>query len=158
MAKTGQNDEQDKMLEMSKLNQEIGLLNNQFKDLLFENRKKQRMIQDENEALDKAIEDLLQTFDQRVEELQTKIESMSIAYESETEQLRRLEGLYPELKLDYDKVLEQQKLKQKEKSKVEAAVIIQTWWRECCKQKIITKTKTNTAENKKPKKAKTMKK
>uniref|UniRef100_A0A1A7WYN0 Dynein regulatory complex protein 10 n=1 Tax=Iconisemion striatum TaxID=60296 RepID=A0A1A7WYN0_9TELE len=159
MAKKDEKEEQDKsMLEITKLNQEIGQLNAQFKDLLFENRKKQRIIQDENEALDMAIEDLLQTFDQKFEELQTKTESTTMAFERETEEMKKLEGPYSDLKLEYDKVLEQKKLKENKKLKIQAAIIIQTWWRECCKQKIITKTKKNTAESKKHKKAKTVKK
>ncbi|XP_041854916.1 dynein regulatory complex protein 10 [Melanotaenia boesemani] len=122
---------------LTSLQQEIDKLNIQLKSLMLENRQVERNIQEKNEILRKEIENLIQVFDDKMEETQTKLDRTESEYANEQEVLKELEKTFPALEVKYNQILEKRRLAEEKireemkelELKTKAAIIAQSWWR-----------------------------
>ncbi|KAK2902161.1 dynein regulatory complex protein 10 isoform X2 [Channa argus] len=140
------------------IQQKIDQLNIQLNNLILENRQAERILQEKNEKLKNNIEYLLQSFDNKMEDIQRDLETNECENELQEEELRRLEKSFSVLKVEYDQIQERRWLaeeKRKEemrelKLKTKVAIFIQAWWRGYS----VRKSLKNKGKNKKAKKSK----
>ncbi|XP_054904896.1 dynein regulatory complex protein 10-like [Poeciliopsis prolifica] len=112
-------------------------LNQELLTLMSENRKAERILQEENDGLKRETENILQTFDRDMHEIQTKLELMEKNYEMELEEVRKLQEPYSILEEKYIEIQEKRRVaeekRQEEMRKLEqktkAALTIQAYWR-----------------------------
>ncbi|KAM9360656.1 dynein regulatory complex protein 10 [Symphorus nematophorus] len=137
---------------------EIDQLNNQLNTLIREHREAERELQEKNEKVETEIEDLLQTFDKKMEEKQAKLEINTMELEREEEELRKLEKSFSVLEVEYNQIMEKRRLAEEKRIeemkelelKTKAAIFAQAWWRGYCTRKALK----NKSKGKKAKKGK----
>ncbi|XP_016530393.1 dynein regulatory complex protein 10 [Poecilia formosa] len=134
-------------------------LNLELLTLMTENRKAERILQEENDGLRKETENILQTFDKDMHEIQTKLERMEENYGKELEEVRKLQEPYNTLEEKYNEIQEKRRLAEEKRQeelrklqqKIKAVVIIQACWRGYIVRKAL---KSKTKKGKKGKKGK----
>ncbi|KAK2837324.1 hypothetical protein Q5P01_014536 [Channa striata] len=144
------------------IQQKIDQLNIQLNNLVLENRQAERIIQEKNEKLKNNIEYLLQSFDNKMEEIQTELETNEWENVLEEEELQRLEISFSVLKLECDQIQERRWLAEEKRKedirmlelKTKAGILIQAWWRGYSVRKALK----NKGKSKKAKKSKGKKK
>ncbi|KAF7666620.1 hypothetical protein LDENG_00099230 [Lucifuga dentata] len=140
------------------LQQEVDQLNIQLNNVILENWKKERALQEKNKRVERETEFMLKEFDDDMEKEQTELEEMEKAYEQEKEEFEQLEKAYDIMMEEYNQIQEECRLeeeKQKElELKIKATILIQALWRGYCTRKAIKAM----AKTKKPKKGKGKKK
>ncbi|XP_029295147.1 LOW QUALITY PROTEIN: dynein regulatory complex protein 10 [Cottoperca gobio] len=138
--------------------QELDRLNSQLNKLFLESRQAERVIQVENEKVETAIENLLQTFDDDIEKNQADLELEGMGYEREEEELKTLEKPFSVLEVKYNMILEKRRLAEEKRReemrelqlKTKAAIFAQAWWRGYSTRKALK----NKGKSKKAKKGK----
>ncbi|XP_034396769.1 dynein regulatory complex protein 10 [Cyclopterus lumpus] len=149
-------------IRQTSIQQEIAQLNSQLNSLILKNREVEREIQEKNEKVKTEIEDLLQTFDNEMEEMQSNLELKVVDYEREEEELRKLEKPFSVLEVECNQIQEKRRLageKRREEMrelelKTKAAILAQAWWRGHSTRKSLK----NKAKGKKAKKGEKAKK
>ncbi|XP_074494197.1 dynein regulatory complex protein 10 [Sebastes fasciatus] len=142
----------------SSLQRENDQLNSQLNDLILKNREAERVIQEESEIVEKEIEYLLQTFDDEIEKDQANLELNGMGYETEEEELKKLEESFSVLEVESNQILEKRRLAEEKRSmemielelKTKAAIFAQAWWRGYSTRKALK----NKGKSKKGKKGK----
>ncbi|XP_010732006.3 dynein regulatory complex protein 10 isoform X1 [Larimichthys crocea] len=133
----------------------------QLKEMRIEHREAERVLQKRNARVREEIELVIQHFDNKMEELQAKLELNQTIYEKEQEEVRRMEPYFSALETEYNEILEKRRLaeeKRKEEMRVlelktKAAIFAQAWWRGYSTRKAL-KNKKNKNKGGKRKKAK----
>ncbi|KAM8756189.1 dynein regulatory complex protein 10 [Acanthopagrus schlegelii] len=140
------------------LQQVIDQLKVQLNSLMLENKQAETSLQQKNEKLETEIEELLRTFDSKVEVIQAHLEVNEMDYEREAEELRMLEKHFSVLEVEYNQILERRRLEEERRVeelrelelKTKAAIMVQAWWRGYSTRKALK----NKGKNKKGKKGK----
>ncbi|XP_068166923.1 dynein regulatory complex protein 10 [Antennarius striatus] len=122
-----------------------------------ENREAEKKLHERNDKVKSETLDLIQTFDNKVEEIQAKLEMNELEYEREQEELRVLQERFSVLEIECVQIQEKRRLaeeKRKEEMrelemKTKAAIVIQTWWRDYCARKALNKGKGKKGKEKK---------
>ncbi|KAM4579255.1 dynein regulatory complex protein 10 [Fundulus diaphanus] len=145
--------------EVGSLKQETDQLSSQLSALMLENRKAERILQEKNDSVKIEIENILQSFDKDMLEIQAKLELTEQGYEKELEEVRKLKEPFSLLEEQYDVIQERKRLAEEKRKeeirqlerKTKATIIIQAWWRGYSVRKAL---KSKAKKTKKAKKSK----
>ncbi|XP_073325259.1 dynein regulatory complex protein 10 [Pagrus major] len=140
------------------IQQEIDQLKIQLNSLMLENKQAETLLQEKNEKVETEIEELLRTFDGKMEEIQANLDINEMDYEREEEELRMLEKHFSVLEAEYNHIQERRRLAEERRKeglrelelKTKAAVLVQAWWRGYSTRKALK----NKGKNRKAKKGK----
>ncbi|XP_021172625.2 dynein regulatory complex protein 10 isoform X1 [Fundulus heteroclitus] len=145
--------------ELGSLKQEADQLSSQLNALMLENRKAERILQEKNDSVKIEIENILQSFDKDMLEIQAKLELTEQGYEKELEEVRKLQEPFSLLEEQYNIIQERRRLAEEKRKeeirqlelKTKATIIIQAWWRGYSVRKAL---KSKAKKTKKAKKSK----
>ncbi|KAM4746195.1 dynein regulatory complex protein 10 isoform 1-T4 [Anableps anableps] len=150
--------------EISSLKEKKDQLNMQLSTLMLENRREERILQEENDSLKTETENILQSFDKEMREIQTKLELSEKSYENELEEVSKLEEPFSALQEQYNQIQEKRRVAEEKRKEMErelemklkATIVIQAWWKGYCVRKAlksrVKKGKKGKKRNKKKKK------
>ncbi|KAM6931389.1 dynein regulatory complex protein 10 [Xenentodon cancila] len=144
-----------------KLQQDIDQTAIQLNSLRLEKGETVRMLREKNEMLEMETENLLLNFDDKMKEIQAKLEMNEIAYEKEVEELRKLQEPFSALEVEFNQIQEKRRLAEEKRMqemkdlelKTKAAITVQAWWRGYSTRKALK----NKGKSKKTKKGKSKK-
>ncbi|XP_028314162.1 dynein regulatory complex protein 10 [Gouania willdenowi] len=147
---------------LASMQREVNEQNMQLRHLMFEDRQKERLEQEQNLKVEKENEELLHNFDSEMKETQAKREFDGEELRKAEEVMMMLQKPFELLEVEYNKIMERQRLADEKKEKemkelvikTKAAIIVQALWRGYRTRSALK----NQSKEKKPKKGKGKKK
>ncbi|XP_030592877.1 dynein regulatory complex protein 10 isoform X2 [Archocentrus centrarchus] len=119
------------------LQQEINKQKTQLRNVMLENRKAERLLQEKNEKVQAEVDLLIQKFDDEMERIQANLEVDESAFEMEEREWKMLEKPFADLEMECSQIQERRRLAEEKRKeeirelqlKTKAAIVVQALWR-----------------------------